>query len=139
MFRRRVTRPQSESLAPVQAAGPPGVAGSATIEVLPPAGHEGDDVEPNGTSVAEPPDTEVAARVEAALAAAAAPADDEALHDERLVRAAQKGELASFNALVVRHERAVFNVCLRLLRDVGLAEDASQDTFVKAWTSIAAF
>ena len=65
--------------------------------------------------------------------------DAEVLHDERLIRAAQKGELASFNALVLRHERAVFNVCLRLLRDVGLAEDASQDTFVKAWTSVTAF
>lgn len=65
--------------------------------------------------------------------------DPEALHDERLIRAAQKGELASFNALVIRHERTVFNVCLRLLRDVGLAEDACQDTFVKAWTSVAAF
>jgi RNA polymerase sigma-70 factor (ECF subfamily) len=65
--------------------------------------------------------------------------DQDALHDERLIRAAQGGELASFNALVVRHERAVFNVCLRLLRDVGLAEDAAQDTFVKAWVSVAAF
>src|SRR5688500_11045342 len=52
------------------------------------------------------------------------PVDPEALLDERLIRAAQKGELASFNALVFRHERTVFNVCLRLLRDVGLAEDA---------------
>src|SRR5262245_16255501 len=37
----------------------------------------------------------------------AAPApvtDPEALQDERLIRAAQRGELASFNALVVRHE-----------------------------------
>jgi len=65
--------------------------------------------------------------------------DEEARHDERLVRAAQSGELASFNALVARHERAVFNVCLRLLRDVPSAEDATQDTFVKAWTAIATF
>ncbi len=59
--------------------------------------------------------------------------------DERLVLAAQRGELASFNALVVRHERAVFNVCLRLLRDPGLAEDATQDTFIRAWTNIDSF
>lgn len=64
---------------------------------------------------------------------------EEALHDERLVRAAQSGELASFNTLVTRHERAVFNVCLRLLRDVPSAEDATQDTFVKAWTAIGTF
>jgi len=59
--------------------------------------------------------------------------------DVRLIHAAQRGELASFNALVLRHERAVFNVCLRLLRDPGLAEDATQDTFIRAWTNISSF
>ncbi|MCC6793172.1 MAG: RNA polymerase sigma factor [Thermomicrobiales bacterium] len=65
--------------------------------------------------------------------------DDEARHDERLVRAAQNGDLASFNALVTRHERAVFAVCYRMLRETTAAEDATQDTFVKAWTSIDSF
>lgn len=65
--------------------------------------------------------------------------DDEARQDERLVRAAQAGDLPSFNALVVRHERAVYAVCFRMLRDVALAEDATQDTFVKAWASLDSF
>jgi RNA polymerase sigma-70 factor (ECF subfamily) len=60
-------------------------------------------------------------------------------HDERLVRAAQAGDLPSFNALVTRHERAVFAVCYRVLRDVEAAEDATQDTFVKAWSSLSSF
>ncbi len=55
------------------------------------------------------------------------------------MRAAQAGELAAFNALVVRHERAVFSVCLRLLRDVPAAEDAAQDTFVLAWRGVGGF
>ncbi|MDP9364980.1 MAG: sigma-70 family RNA polymerase sigma factor [Chloroflexota bacterium] len=59
--------------------------------------------------------------------------------DERLVRAAQAGDLDAFNLLVLRHERAVFNVCLRLLRDVPAAEDAAQDAFLKAWTAIGSF
>ncbi|HEU0164840.1 MAG TPA: sigma-70 family RNA polymerase sigma factor [Thermomicrobiales bacterium] len=59
--------------------------------------------------------------------------------DERLMIAAQGGDLASFNLLVQRHERAVFSVCLRLLRDVGLAEDAGQDTFIRAWNAIDSF
>jgi len=63
----------------------------------------------------------------------------EAAHDERLLRAAQRGELASFNALVGRHERAVYAVCLRILRDVPAAEDATQDTFLKAWQALGAF
>jgi RNA polymerase sigma-70 factor (ECF subfamily) len=65
--------------------------------------------------------------------------DPEALHDERLMRSAQSGDLPSFNALVVRHERAVYNLCLRMLRDVPSAEDATQETFLKAWTAIATF
>lgn len=65
--------------------------------------------------------------------------DPEARHDERLIRAAQAGDLNSFNAVVVRHERAVYNLCLRLLRDMAAAEDASQETFLKAWTAIGTF
>jgi len=59
--------------------------------------------------------------------------------DEDLVRAAQAGDLDAFNILVQRHERPVFNVALRLLRDVGLAEDATQDTFIRAWQNIRTF
>src|SRR4051812_12236996 len=65
--------------------------------------------------------------------------DPEAAQDERLVRAAQAGDLSSFNALVARHERTVYAVCLRMLRDVPSAEDATQDTFVRAWSSISQF
>ena len=65
--------------------------------------------------------------------------DADARIDERLLQNAQKGDLPSFNTLVTRHERSVFNVCLRMLRDAGLAEDAAQDTFVKAWTAIDSF
>lgn len=65
--------------------------------------------------------------------------DPEAQHDERLIRAAQRGDLPSFNALIGRHERAVYNVCLRMLRDVSAAEDATQETFIKAWTAIRTF
>ncbi len=74
-----------------------------------------------------------------ALAHLSAEEQAEARHDERLLRAAQRGELASFNALVGRHERAVYAVCLRILRDVPSAEDATQDTFIKAWQAVAGF
>jgi RNA polymerase sigma-70 factor (ECF subfamily) len=69
----------------------------------------------------------------------AAHVTSDADEDERLVRQAQQGSLDAFNQLVTRHERIVFSVCLRILRDASAAEDATQDTFVKAWTSISTF
>lgn len=65
--------------------------------------------------------------------------DDEARLDERLLLKARAGDLPSFNALVTRHERAVFALCYRMLRDAAAAEDATQDTFLKAWTSLGSF
>ncbi len=59
--------------------------------------------------------------------------------DERLIRAAQAGDLQAFNDLVTRHERSVYSVCLRLLRDPAAAEDATQDTFIRAWGAIETF
>ena len=59
--------------------------------------------------------------------------------DQRLVIAAQGGDLDAFNRLVTRHERAVYNVCYRMLRDASLAEDATQDAFIRAWNSIDSF
>jgi RNA polymerase sigma-70 factor (ECF subfamily) len=76
---------------------------------------------------------------EAPVAASPQPVSPDALDDEALVRRAQAGDLDAFNQLVVRHERPVFNVALRLLRDVGLAEDATQDAFIRAWQNIGSF
>lgn len=64
---------------------------------------------------------------------------DENIQDQRLVEAAQSGDLDAFNQLVARHERAVYSVCLRILRDASLAEDATQDAFIRAWNSIDSF
>lgn len=59
--------------------------------------------------------------------------------DERLISRAQRGDLDAFNDIVVRHQRAVYGVCLRLLRDPSLAEDATQDAFIRAWNAIDSF
>lgn len=59
--------------------------------------------------------------------------------DQRLVLLAQQGDLAAFNLIVERHQRAVYATCLRMLRDPHLAEDATQDAFVRAWSAISSF
>jgi RNA polymerase sigma-70 factor (ECF subfamily) len=65
--------------------------------------------------------------------------DPDARVDERLIRNAQRGDLPSFNSIVNRHQQSVYSLCLRMLRDSALAEDATQDTFIKAWTAIGSF
>ncbi len=73
------------------------------------------------------------------IALAELPAPAATRDDDALIRASQAGDLEAFNLLVQRHERPVFNVALRLLRDVGLAEDATQDAFIRAWQNIGSF
>lgn len=67
------------------------------------------------------------------------PSDPAADQDERLIFAAARGDLESFNLLVTRHERSVLNLCWRMLGTLPEAEDASQDAFIKAWTNAKSF
>ena len=59
--------------------------------------------------------------------------------DADLVREALDGAQAAFHELVDRHQRAVFNLALRLLRDEGAAEDVTQETFLKAFQRLSSF
>ncbi len=67
------------------------------------------------------------------------PPDPSAERDERLIFAAARGDLDAFNELVRMHERAVLNLCWRMLGTLPEAEDASQDAFIKAWTNAKSF
>lgn len=53
--------------------------------------------------------------------------------DDQLVAEARAGSQGAFTALVDRYERPVFNLLARMVRDRTLAEDLSQDAFVKAF------
>lgn len=59
--------------------------------------------------------------------------------DEDLIAAALGGDLNAFNALVERHERAVYSVALRHLRTPDAAHDVTQDAFLRAWQSLGTF
>jgi RNA polymerase sigma-70 factor, ECF subfamily len=64
---------------------------------------------------------------------------DGAEEDGSLVRRAQRGDRRAFDQLVVRHRDRVYAVTLRLTRDPADAEDALQDTFLRAYRGLAGF
>jgi len=57
----------------------------------------------------------------------------------RLVRAAQQGDLVAFERLYRDNERKVFGLCYRLSNDPALAEELTQEVFVRAWRKLASF
>ncbi len=56
-----------------------------------------------------------------------------------LVRRAQSGDLAAFEALYRENVGRVYATCLRLCCDATLAEELTQDAFVRAWEKLASF
>jgi len=55
------------------------------------------------------------------------------------VRRAAAGDEAAFEALVLRHQRALYNLSFRLLGDRPEAEDAVQEAFLRAWRALPRF
>ena len=59
--------------------------------------------------------------------------------DEALVRRAREGEETALSALVNRHTDAVYRVALAIAGDRDLAQDISQDAFLKAFKGLEGF
>ncbi len=59
--------------------------------------------------------------------------------EDIVVVAAQRGELAAFNQLVVWHEQRVYNLAYRMLNDAEAAADATQDAFWQAYRALAQY
>jgi RNA polymerase sigma factor (sigma-70 family) len=59
--------------------------------------------------------------------------------ERRLVAAAQRGDIESFNALVRLYEARVYNLCYRMLGDADSAGDAAQDAFLSAFRNLRNF
>lgn len=55
------------------------------------------------------------------------------------IEALQRGEPAAFRALIERHQRPIYMLCLRLMSDTAEAEDMTQETFIKASQAIKSF
>ena len=56
--------------------------------------------------------------------------------DQEVVLLARDGREAAYRELVRRYERPIFSLLFRMVRDRELAEDLSQETFVKALNAI---
>ena len=60
--------------------------------------------------------------------------------DETLwVMHARHGDEGAFSQLVEVYQRPVFNLCYRMLGDAAEAEDAAQETFIRAYTRLASY
>ncbi len=55
------------------------------------------------------------------------------------VAASQRGDAVSFNRLVLRWERPIYNLSLRMLRDADEAAEATQEVFLLAFKGIRKF
>ncbi len=61
------------------------------------------------------------------------------LPDERLVELARENNLMAFEALMRRHNRRLFRVARSVLGDADTAEDAVQETFLRAYTKLSTY
>jgi RNA polymerase sigma-70 factor, ECF subfamily len=59
--------------------------------------------------------------------------------ETELVRQARAGDPMAFAALVLAHQRYVYNLALRTLANAEEAEDIAQETFVRAWQALPRF
>lgn len=59
--------------------------------------------------------------------------------EQQLIQRAQKGDQEAFAVLVTEHQRYVFNLAVRVLKNEEEALDLSQETFVRAWTALPNF
>jgi RNA polymerase sigma-70 factor (ECF subfamily) len=60
-------------------------------------------------------------------------------NEPALIRRALKGDQDAFAALVDEHQRYVYNLAVRLVKDENEALDLTQETFVRAWTALPNF
>jgi RNA polymerase sigma-70 factor (ECF subfamily) len=56
-----------------------------------------------------------------------------------LVRQAQGGDVEAFEALYREHVGRVYGLCLRISANPALAEELTQETFIRAWTRLDTF
>lgn len=59
--------------------------------------------------------------------------------DQTLVDRTKAGDIEAFSELVRRHEKTVYNLAYRFMREPALAEDMAQEAFLKAFRLLGGF
>jgi len=59
--------------------------------------------------------------------------------DEELIQKALAGNQAAYKELLNRHQRAIFNIILKIVRNRDETEDLVQETFMRAFHSLATY
>ncbi|MBP8055708.1 MAG: sigma-70 family RNA polymerase sigma factor [Chloroflexi bacterium] len=59
--------------------------------------------------------------------------------EQELIRRAQRGNAAAFEALLNTHARYVYNLALRLVHHPQEAEDLAQEAFIRTWQALPRF
>lgn len=61
------------------------------------------------------------------------------MDEEKLIAQAQQGDVTAYNRLVLHYQDIVYNVALRIMKDPGSAEDATQEAFISAYHALRRF
>ncbi len=61
------------------------------------------------------------------------------ISEAELINGAQSGDRNAFSELVRIHARGVFNVVYRMCGNELIAEDAAQETFIRAWQNLSSY
>ena len=61
------------------------------------------------------------------------------VNERVLIERVKKGDPSAFEAILIRHEDRIYNLCRYMLRDPRDAQDAAQDVFLKAYRGLKGF
>ena len=61
------------------------------------------------------------------------------LNEKDLIRKAKQGDMLAFEELILKHEKIVYNLALRMMNHSEDAKDISQEVFLKAYRSLSNF
>jgi RNA polymerase sigma-70 factor (ECF subfamily) len=63
----------------------------------------------------------------------------ESFEEEKLIKAAQRGNLDAFNELILYYQNQVYNLAYHIMKDPAAADDAAQEAFISAYRALDSF